>query len=175
MANIHRSQEVYKRIEGMHADDRPLRAVRGLYVSGTHLNPEYIDHNITITDFTESNPLVVVNFTERTETTPDDHVLNFIGMDVGMLSIDFYSTATATTPDDHVLNFIGCDVSPIEIEAYGQSTKTVPDDHVLNFIGLDVSEMSVSWYSSKSYQTSGEHMITVRSFTSTDIDVGLGS
>ena len=64
--NIFKALEVYKRIPKLKPSLNPLRAVRGLWVSGTHTDPLTEDSTIHINEV-DSNQAEVRIYTETTE------------------------------------------------------------------------------------------------------------
>ena len=81
MANIFQSTEIYKRLPNVQPSQNPLRAVRGMYVSGTHRAPYYIDAGCLITAV-ETTPATVASYTERTDTLQDPGGINILSAEI---------------------------------------------------------------------------------------------
>ena len=99
MSNYYKSKEVYKQHRDAVTHEPKIIPVRGLYVSGDHLEPTYIDHNVTITQCT-STSMTIVDYVDRTIDVPTDHSVNILDFyQTGSVSaIDLRTTYTDTTP-----------------------------------------------------------------------------
>lgn len=165
MPNVHRSQEVYKRIKGLRGDAQPLRALRGLYVSGTHLEPQYIDNNISITDFGTSVELKVVNYTQKDQTMPDDHILSFLNIETNQPKITSYTTTSKSLPDDHILQFLNVETNQPRIVSYETKKESLPDDHILQFLNVETNQPRIVAHKRSTYNMTPEPCIRLMSFT----------
>ena len=168
MANIFKSKEVYKHVPGINSGDR-LYAVRGMYVSGEHKVPYYIDAGIHIKSI-QSNKLVVKDFTEASYEKID-HVVNLINIEVTNAKpvLTQYSTASIQN-QDHVVNLINIEVTiPKPPLLFYQTTRKDNQDHVVNLIGIDVINMkpSMLFYNNMKQKTLPEPMVCVKSIIST--------
>ena len=100
MSDFHKSKEVYRYTPTANGDK--LVPVRGLYVSGLHKEPWYIDHAVTVTKF-ESNEGTIVHYTSKNTSFYDDSALAFTGLSVGGISIVNYYQASKSVYDDSAL------------------------------------------------------------------------
>lgn len=160
-SGYYKSKEVYKYTET--SNGRKLVPIRGLYVSGLHTEPLYMDHLISIHDFS-STPTVIADYTEISENVYDS-VLNIVGIGASALTITNYTIASANLPNDDVLNIVGFDQLPINVQSYTQESDNVTDS-VLNIVGLSVSSMGITEYPYAYETLPPEHLITINAFTS---------
>lgn len=152
MANIHKSKEVYKYTDT--ANGNKLVPVRGLYVSGTHKEPWYIDHAITITGFTSTEEIVASYTAAETDVVDNDSALVFTGIsftDVDL--VNYYSDSmnlydSDVTSDDSALSFTGLSFIGIDMVSYYSSNESVYDsqvysnDSVLEFVSFSTTMSS---------------------------------
>ncbi|MBO4736312.1 MAG: hypothetical protein J5614_07945, partial [Paludibacteraceae bacterium] len=99
MSDFHKSKEVYRYTPTANGDK--LVPVRGLYVSGLHKEPWYIDHAVTVTGF-ESNEGTVVHYTSRTEKLEADHLMNLVDVSVNDVALAVYTSKTVSLQPDHI-------------------------------------------------------------------------
>lgn len=93
MADYYRSKEVYKQHRNLDHESTII-PVRGLYVSGTHLEAVYEDHVITVTGFT-SSPLEFYDYTTKTinmQTESAYRILDVLCADDGVTMVDQIQT-----------------------------------------------------------------------------------
>ena len=113
MQFIQPSSEIYKMFRGSPTPEYPggepiLVPIRGLYVSGTHTEPVYIDHYTTIVEFTENTPITIVNLEN---TSVDFNVMDnvhFVGMERtnSTYSVSYSTAKTSENVMDNV-HFVG--------------------------------------------------------------------
>ena len=170
MSGYHKSIEVYKflRKNGVPV----IVPIRNLYVSGTHMDVMYIDHNVTIVDYT-STQLELYDYTEQTVEVPTDHQFNIIGIGIAdTTTFTNYTTETVDVPVDHQFNIIGININnETTFTEYGNETVDVPIDHQFNVIGvaLETYMSAVSIPTVEKKVT--DHMLTIADFTSTALEI----
>lgn len=166
MSDFHKSKEVYRYTPTANGDK--LVPVRGLYVSGLHKEPWYIDHAVTVNNFT-SNDGTIVHYTQLNKSIYDDSALAFTGLTIGDVSFVNYYQANALMYDDSALAFTGFDISLPEMTSYETSNVSVYDDSVLSFTALSVdASLTSETYKIIRSPQNPQPTITLRQFTSTD-------
>lgn len=171
MGNIHKSREVYKYTPT--ATGKKLVPIRGLYVSGTHLEPYYIDHYITIDAFTTNEP-TITDLTTSSVDFPPWHAISFIGADiVNGVNVDWYTTSSVELEPWHAISFIGAEIANgVDVEWYTASVKELEPWHAISFIGAEiVNGVDVDWYTTSTASIGIQPGIELVSFTATDVTV----
>lgn len=169
MSGYHKSIEVYKflRKNGVPV----IVPIRSLWVSGSHMDVAYIDHNVTIIGFT-SSPIELYDYTERTVDVPSDHQFNIIGMSAdGDITFIEYTQQVADVPSDHQFNIIGISSEDdITFTPYASTTIDVPSDHQFNILGLTY-DGTVDAIDAPIIDANlvPDHMLTISDFTSTSL------
>lgn len=137
MANIFRSDEVYKKPpKTLHNRDEII-PVRGVYVSGHNRPPYYNEPIISITGIA-SNP---VNIYSMISTVVDnvDPVVNVINFDIDpTVDIAFYTLASSEAHDAG-LNVINFDMDPTLTVDFFTKRGDETTDAVINIINLDMN------------------------------------
>ena len=136
MSGIHKSKEVYKYTET--PTGRNLVPVRGVYVSGLHTEPWYIDHTVSVTKYTSNDPIVV----------------------------DYYETSHSATFGG--LHFVGVKSYKPIINQYAiqRRNDTFAGLHFVGV--HDAGSIKCVRYSKKDVDSSREHLITVTKFESSN-------
>jgi len=166
MSDFHKSKEVYRYTPTANGDK--LVPVRGLYVSGLHKEPWYIDHAVTVTGFT-SNDGTIVHYTQLNTSVYDDSALAFTGLAIGDISVVNYYHSSASAYDDSALAFTGFEISLPDMTSYETSKVSAYDDSVLSFTALSVdSSLTSMTYKIIRSPQNPQPTITLRQFTSTD-------
>lgn len=147
MSGIHKSREVYKYTPTR--DGRKLVPVRGLYVSGLHTEPRYMDHILTISEFSSSKETVVY----YTEAEMDVNVpgISVSAIKTEPIEVTEYSSASSN-PSSPGISVVGIKTSPIEVIEY---TSNVPN--------LDVPGISVTYVATTPMEIIDYHHIFVDS------------
>ena len=165
MSDFHKSKEVYRYTPTANGDK--LVPVRGLYVSGLHKEPWYIDHAVTVTAFT-SNDGTVVHYTSASTSFYDDSALAFTGLSVGGISIVNYYQDKASVYDGSALAFTGLSIELPSMMSYSTLKTSVYDDSALSFTGLTVSNsLSITQKRKLQQPQNPQPVITLSQFTST--------
>ena len=146
-AGYYKSKEVYKQHRNPEHDNQPeLVPVRGLYVAGTHVEPLYQDHNVTITSYTSSN-LNVVDYVEADTNAELGRTLNTLNFESFNGNIDFvsYQKAEASAETGHTLNTLNFDVfnSNIQVIRY-QDLVNTGNEPCIAIVGFTSSALSVT-------------------------------
>ena len=139
MPGYYKSKEVYKQ----HRNDAytpNIYPVRGLYVTGTHTEPVYQDHDVTLIGVTSSS-LGYVELIETDKNLPTDHAFTVVGFDLSDdINVVVYNTSSANLPTDHAFTVVGFDLShDINVVEYGNVTEQLPTDHAFTVVGFDLS------------------------------------
>ena len=168
MASYYKSKEVYKQHRNQN-NQSEIIPVRGLYVSGTHLEPLYQDHNITVTDFTST----AVSIADLIETDRDMelHGCNVLDFDmINNIDIVQYTRATATLSDLHGCNILDFDmINNIDIYSYQKTETTLPDMHGNNVLDFDIeNSFDITQLTSTDAKTM-DSMISINIFTSDNL------
>jgi plasmid maintenance system antidote protein VapI len=138
MANVFRSKEVYKKIPKVSPDENPLRAVRGIYVSGAYRPAYYIDAFIHISNI-NTTKATIADYTERSTNITDDGAMRLV-------QVKF---------DDLVLT------------EYTREHKNITDDGAMRLVQVKFDDESVYWFNNKPIETNKDFMIRIKSITST--------
>lgn len=117
LANIFKSEEVYKRIPRIDPALNPLRAVRGVYVSGPWKPPYYITPAILISNI-ESTPATVVDFTELETDAGPDYLLNVLELSATVSTVVEYTKVEVKSSPDYLLNVLELSCTPSNVVYY---------------------------------------------------------
>ncbi len=163
MSGIHKSKEVYKYTET--PTGRNLVPVRGVYVSGLHTEPWYIDHTVSVTKYTSNDPIVVDYY--ETSHSATFGGLHFVGVKSYKPTINQY--AIQRRNDTFAgLHFVGVKSYKLSLYKY-QTLRTDSTFGGLHFVGVhDAGSIKCVRYSKKSVDSSREHLITVTKFESSN-------
>jgi hypothetical protein len=108
MSGYHKSKEVYKYHRDVHGNITII-PVRDLYISGTHLEPAYWDHNVTITGISSTDGVTVVDYVNTTKSTYDYSGIRFIDCTwQHPLTVVDYKSSTHYMYDYSGIRFIDC-------------------------------------------------------------------
>lgn len=114
--NIFKSKEIYKKTSRPGNDE--LRPVRGMWVSGEHLDPYCIDSTIHVVEMGSNNADVIE-----------------------------YKTSTGSIYQDPSIRILGYEeTNEFEIENYYQSKDALPTDMVIRIKGLFSSDFNYVYY-----------------------------
>ncbi|MBO4736754.1 MAG: hypothetical protein J5614_10245 [Paludibacteraceae bacterium] len=165
MSDFHKSKEVYRYTPTANGDK--LVPVRGLYVSGLHKEPWYIDHAVTVTKF-ESNEGTIVHYTSASTSFYDDSALAFTGLSVGGISVVNYYQDKTSVYDGSALAFTGVSIELPSMMSYTQLKANVYDDSALSFTGLTVqSSLTIVPKRKLDQPQNPQPIVTLTQFTST--------
>lgn len=167
MANILRSKEVYKRLIGIASSQNPLRAVRGLYVSGEHREPYLIDNGITITSF-NSSKAKIEDYVDTRDKLEPEQILNFLSVDnITNSTVVSYTQASKTLEADNILNFIGVEtLTDSIILKYTSKEESLTPENILNILDVyDITSSTIVLYTQKEAMMQPEPIIYINSIS----------
>lgn len=168
MPNYHKSIEVYKTI---HTDQGyKLFPVRGLYVSGEHLEPSYSDHLISLQSW-NSNPAEIVDYTFREVPIEPDHNVNLIDLSFADINLITYSTSSYDLPHDHIVNLLDLIFEEPTLTDFRQSTVSLSQDHNVNLLECEFTDVTLVTMSQPDMQRVCEPIIMLNSFTSSTAEI----
>ena len=162
MSGIHKSREVYKYTPTR--DGRKLVPVRGLYVSGLHTEPRYMDHWLEVVGFT-SNDGDIVDYTER-EIDRYVPCIAIIGFENSQPTVINYSTSELNfnTPGIAIVGFDNQKPTIIEYNTNENQIYTPG----FAIIGFEHASPTILNYYRLSIDSSLEHILTVVDYTSSE-------
>lgn len=167
----YKSREVYKYTET--SDGRKLVPVRGLYVSGLHTEPWYIDHMVSVHDFTSSKGKIV-DYTNITVNTEDDPIVHIVGAHVKYPTIQSYSTTEQTVQPDSIAHIVGAVAYQPTIVKYQTVVVNVEPDSIAHIVGCHFKKQTVIQNRLISIDMIPDHMISIAQYdtsTATITDV----
>ena len=142
-----------------------LYATRGVYVSGQHKEPYYIDH-ATHVKGVKTTKAVVADFTDL-DVSIYDPVINIISVEQSELEIINYTTYTEPLQPDPVINILSIDVGDVELIQYQTINEALNADPVINILSIDVGDVELIQYQTENYDSNKEYMICVTSISTT--------
>ena len=172
MANIFRTNEVYKSFRYDIDGSKKIVPVRGMYISGNYRPPYYNEPGLFITGITTENA-VVENFQDSEVSSGVDTMTKIVDFVVETFqpSIINYSTAEASSGVDtmtKIVDFVVETFQP-ELEFYESTTVDAGTDtmtKILDF-GVDLIQMTQPIVYGKSVGSSApESMLRITSFSS---------
>lgn len=172
MAGYYKSKEVYKQHRDALVNEPHIIPVRGLYVSGTHTEPVYQDHDVTITNI-DSSPIQYVDLIETTANRHIGQSLNLIDFyTFGTIHSVTYSKASADRHIGQSLNLIDFyTFGNLTVESY---TSTTADRHIGQSLNLiDFYTFGNLTYANQVnlYQTSSEPSLTLIACDSGNLNI----
>lgn len=165
MSGIHKSKEVYKYTNT--AQGKRLVPVRGLYVSGTHLEPWYIDHAVTIDAFTTTEAKCV-RYTSRAESLSAEHIVKMLNVDTGTVNIDYYTIGSVTLKTDHMVKMLNVDIGTVNVETYTSVAKTLKADHIVKMLNVDIGTVTYDEFLTREGAVGKQPGIEILEFSTTD-------
>lgn len=182
MSYIEKSEEIYKQVRKNKTPENPggdptLIPLRSMWVSGTHTEPVYKDHYITLTNF-NSNTATVDDYTTKHETTTDDTCVHFLGIEkiqhIGI--IDYHRRTLPNQTDDTCVHFLGIEkIQHLNITTYGRYyMPNQTDDTCVHFLGIEKIEhltFGEKVQKNKNTNDGPTHSITVTGFDSNAVTV----
>lgn len=176
--NIFKAVEIYKRIPGLPSSQNPLRAIRGLWVSGEHLDNITIDATLHITN-KSSRPCEERAYTDQNAEAFLSGNVNIIDIDTNTLAVQEYTVQNNETYLQGNINIIGIDATQMDITYY---TTTSPDAYLqgnVNIIEIYANTINVADYvypkqnttlPEKTGQNPAEPTILIEVFTSSALE-----
>ena len=169
MANIFQSTEIYKRLPNVQPSQNPLRAVRGMYASGTHRAPYYIDAGCLITAV-ETTPATVASYTERTDTLQDPGGINIIDVSCAAPTFQHYTMATSTASDPGGVNIIGVSCEEPQFMHYTSATQSAQDPGGINILSAEITAPVITNYQAEENRMN-DFTVRIHSITTTHATV----
>ena len=120
--------------------------IQGLYVSGTHYDPVYEDHNITITEMSSTmNSLQIVDYTEHSIDVYDPTgTVRFVDYDwnTTLTTVDY--TSASTTHEDSTVRFVDTTwMTSMTIESYTSEDETQTDSGIRFISSYWTTDMTI--------------------------------
>lgn len=153
MSYIEKSEEIYKQVRKNKTPENPggdptLIPLRSMWVSGTHTEPVYKDHYITLTNF-NSNTATVADYTTKREITTDDTCVHFLGIEkIQHLDITTYGRQyMPNQTDDTCVHFLGIEkIQHLEFGENVQKNKNTDDGptHSITVTGFNSNAVTVT-------------------------------
>ena len=178
MADYYKSKEVYKQHRNLDHESTII-PVRGLYVSGTHLEAVYEDHVITVTGFT-SSPLEFYDYTTKTiymQTESAFRLLDVFCVDDGVTLVDYTqrSQNLQTESAFRILDVFCVDdgVTLVDFESKTIYMQTESAFRLLDVLCVD-DDVTMIDYTQRSQSFGRESVVTVLDFTSNDLTISEG-
>lgn len=143
--NIFKAVEIYKRIPGLPSNLNPLRAIRGLWVSGVHLDNITMDATLHITGETSNHCEERAYTDQNTETYLQGNV-NIIDIESSTLNVQEYTIQNNETYLQGNVNIIDIDSNQLDITYYSTSYQDAYLEGNVNIIEMFSSIINVADY-----------------------------
>lgn len=160
MSGIHKSREVYKFTDTR--TGKKLVPVRGLYVSGLHTEPRYMDHWISVNNFSSSDATIV-------DYTENDIDQSFVSLTTSQIETNALGVVNYTHHDENQYDYslTGLDITTNDLQVVSYNSQTV-QQQLSSLCSLDVESnaLNIRDYTSLSVDSSLEHVLTVNTYTS---------
>lgn len=172
--NVFKALEVFKRIPKLSPSLNPLRAVRGLWVSGEHRDPMTQDSVVHINEV-DSNQAEVRIYTETSEEINSDILYTLSGFGLSEFTYVDYTTANVdmdqeisyvnvTNVYNPTLTFVPYIITNIDVD------QEISYVNVTNIYAPDFS--FIPNYTDKQYSsTQPEPTLYISEFTSNDVEI----
>lgn len=161
MSGIHKSREVYK-FTTTERDGRVIIPVRGLYVSGLHTEPWYIDSYIDIVGYT-SRPATIRDYYESDISVNLD-ALSMSGFESTQIEVVGYSSTSVSYSLD-ALSLTGFISTPLNIIPYTSSAVT-SNLNSLSLSGFESTAINIEEYYTVYVDSSLESILSIDTYTS---------
>lgn len=143
MSKLYNSKEVYKRIPKVKPKDNPLRAVRGMYISGDYRPIYWIDTSIHISSI-DTIKATVTDLGTAYSDTFDDSILKIIEITPQINLFTDYTQSSGKTFDDNILNIIEINPQQNSIYSYTRSDIGTFDDSILKIIEIQPNNVTLT-------------------------------
>ena len=165
MSGIHKSKEVYKYTRTSNGDK--LIPVRGLYVSGLHTEPRYVDHVITVSNFTSND----AHITDYKETPIDLNLDTFsiTGFESTPVDVTLY-TITSKELSMDTFSITGFESTPVDMQLFTSSEQSMSSD-TFSITHFDSEPLTYQEYGQLHVNSSLEHVLTLNTYTSNDCTI----
>ena len=176
--NIFKAVEIYKRIPHLPPNLNPLRAIRGLWVSGVHLNNITIDATLHVTGET-SNHCEERAYTDQYDETYLSGNVNIIDIETNTLNVQEYTIQNNETYLQGNVNIINIESNQMNITYYTISNQDAYLQGNINIIEMFSSIINVADYvfprqyvtlPEKTGQNPAEPTLLIEAFTSNQLE-----
>ena len=176
--NIFKAKEIYKRIPGLPSSQNPLRVIRGLWVSGTHLNILTEDAFMHLSNF-NTTPCDIRHYTEITAdwkyTDPNVKFTNLYDADFTVA--DYYTTST-TWDEESIVKYSNIYDQEIVITDYHTTSTDFDEELIVQYTNVHDADWSMLTYNYPVYTTlpdnTGQHpaepTLEILAYTSTALE-----
>ena len=141
MANVFRSQEVYKKLNKSLHDKNEIVSVRGVYVSGEYKPPYYNETGLRITEISSNKP-TVVDFKTETKSLTDTDTVGLLSFDSNPdISIVVYGVEKNSTTDQDTVGLLSFDVNTdLSIYVFEKDYIGCNDTDTVGLLSFDVND-----------------------------------
>lgn len=167
MSNFYKSKEVYKQIRTAN-NEVEIIPVRGMYVSGYHMEPYYIDHNITITEVT-STKCIANEYTETSFDPSPESVIKVSGYTSTAPTVVNY-TDTSHEMEQGVLQISDYSATPANVVFYSSKDQDLKEGTLKVSAYTSTAPQYATFYVNET-NFGYDHSITVEEVTSTPLVV----
>lgn len=174
--NIFKAVEIYKRIPGLPSRMNPLRVIRGLWVSGTHLDTITIDATLHVTGETSNHCEERAYTDSRVDGYLEGNV-NIIDFQSTGFSVQQYSTQRTSSYLQGNVNIIDIESNQMDITYYTTSNQDAYLDGNVNIIEMTDSDFTISeepkqyvTLPEKTGQNPAEPTLLIEAFTSNQLE-----
>lgn len=176
--NIFKAKEIYKRIPGLPSSQNPLRVIRGLWVSGTHLDILTEDAFMHL-DNVQMVPCEIRRYTDTTGewkyTDPNIEYMNLY--DTGF-DITNYYTSSGSWDNDVNIQYVNIYDQSMDITEYQTVSTEIDHDPNIQYMTLHDDELTLEPFNYPVYKVlpditgvaPAEPTLEILSYTSTALD-----
>lgn len=168
MGNVFKSNEIYKRLKNVSAENNPLRRVRGVYVVGYLKIPKYTTSGILISSV-KNIPATVIDMGDTYTHAYQDYVSPAVyDMDKPVVSVTKYGTDSREAYQDYVSPAVyDVDKPVVTVDKYMTSRYTVYQDYVSPAVyDMDKPTVNVDQLTKSQYNTAPDSTLRIRSIIS---------
>ena len=175
---IFKAVEIYKRIPGLPSDQNPLRVIRGLWVSGTHLDILTEDAFIQLSSV-DTRPCEIRHYTETTGewkwSDPNVKYTNLYDADFSV--VDYYTTST-TWEEENIVKYSNVYDQELVVTDYHTTSTDFDEEVIVQYMNTYDQDFSMLTYNYPVYTTlpdnTGQHpaepTLEILTYTSTALD-----
>ena len=174
MSNIFKSKEIYKKIPVKVNPNKPIVALRGLYVAGKYRAPYWIDAVLNIRQLSTTRAADVVYYTTREDKITDYGCISMIQFDIDATNFKYakLTTAQASTKDIGCLSMIQFDMTSTNFAYRKYATKNASnsDYGCLSMIQFDMDATNFAYTpmtKTENSQPPGQPVLNITNMTST--------
>lgn len=176
--NIFKAKEIYKRIPGLPSSQNPLRVIRGLWVSGTHLNILTEDAFMHL-DNVQMVPCEIRRYTDATGewkyTDPNIEYMNLY--DTGFDITNYYASSGSWDIDNNI-QYVNTYDQALDITDYTTISTEFNIDNNIQYMTLYDDEFTIELFNYPVYKVlpditgvaPAEPTLEILTYTSTALD-----